>query len=105
MSANSNGPATLRVDRGKVTYDQAYVSQGEMRRVVQVYSFRHHDIHSLGGGDYEVNLTFRGIGGDTRGYSPDRHDPKLEMHRGPSGWEIYLYTTDNNNVIGIVEFQ
>lgn len=103
--ANANGPATVRIDRNKVTYDQAYVSNGEMKRVVQVYTFRSRDVHAMGGGDYEVNLTFRGIGGDTRGYSPDRNDPKLEAHRSGSGWEIYLYTTDNNGVIGVVELQ
>lgn len=103
--ANSNGPATVRIDQGRVTYDQSYVSHGDMKRVVQVYSFHPHDVHPLGGGDYEVNLTFRGISGDTWGYSPDRNNPKLEVRRASGGWEISLFTTDNNGVVGVVELQ
>ena len=103
--ANANGPATVRIEHGRLTYDQSYVSHGDMKRVVQVYSFHPHDVQSLGGGEYEVNLTFRSIGGDTSGYSPDRNNPKMEARRTAQGWEISLFTTDNNGVVGVVELQ
>lgn len=105
--ANSNGSATVRIEHGKVVYDQTYVSHGDIKRVIQIYSFRGSDVQPIGGGDYEVNLTFRHITGDTSGYSPDRNNPKLEARRVPggSGWEIALFTTDNNGVVGIVELQ
>src|SRR5262245_30060573 len=45
--ANSNGAATVRVEHGRVTYDQTYVSHGEMKRVIQVYSFGAHDVHAM----------------------------------------------------------
>ena len=103
--ANSNGSATVRVEHGRVTYDQTYVSGGMLKRVIQVYSFNPGDVRHAGPGDYEVMLTFRGISGDTYGYSPDRNDPRLEAHRVGSGWELSLLTTDNNGVVGVVEFQ
>ena len=56
-------------------------------------------------GGYEVMLTFRGMAGDTSGYSPDRNAPKIEVHRTGGGWQLQLFTTDNNGVIGVVDFQ
>lgn len=103
--ANANGAATVRIERNRVIYDQTYVSHGELRRVIQTYSFSSRDVRHSGGNNYEVNLTFRGISGDTSGYSPDRNDPKLEAHRTGSGWVIELFTTDNNGIIGVVELQ
>ncbi|MFT3768087.1 MAG: hypothetical protein QM820_21770 [Minicystis sp.] len=103
--ANSNGAATIRIDHGHVTYDQTYVSHGNLKRVIQSYAFSPGDVRRMGGSDFEVFLTFRGMSGDTYGYSPDRIDPKLEARRVGGGWEISLFTTDNNGVIGVVEFQ
>lgn len=103
--ANANGAATVRIEHGRVVYDQTYVSQGEMRRVIQTYSFNPRDVRHTGGGDYEVFLTYRGISGDTYNYSPDRNNPKIEAHHDGGRWVIELFTTDNNGVIGIVELQ
>jgi hypothetical protein len=103
--ANANGAATVRIDAGKVTYDQTYVARGEVRRVSQLYTFRARDVHPMGNGEYEVDLTFQGMGGDTQGYSPDRNNPKLEIHPTPSGWAVDLFTTDNNGIIGVLECQ
>jgi hypothetical protein len=73
--ANANGAASVRVEPGKVTYDQTYVTRGEMKRVSQLYVFNPRDVHPIGNGDFEVVLSFRGMAGDTSGYSPDRNNP------------------------------
>jgi hypothetical protein len=101
--ANANGAATVRIEHGKVTYDQMYVSQGMGKRVAQLYTFRPRDVRTFDNGDFEVILTFQRMDGDTAGYSPDRNNPRLEAHRGPTGWQIDLFTTDNNGVVGILE--
>jgi len=104
--ANANGAATVRIEPGKVTYDQTYVNRGELKRVSQLYVFNPGNVHPVGGGDYEIVLSFRGMAGDTSGYSPDRNNPRIEAHRLPGGaWAIDLFTTDNNGVIGILELQ
>jgi len=102
--ANATGAATVSVEPGKVIYDQTYVSRGETKRVIQVYSFGARDAHP-NGADFEVVLSFRGMAGDTQGYSPDRNNPRLEAHRLPSGWALDLFTTDNNGVVGVLELQ
>ncbi len=103
--ANANGAASVRVDAGKVTYDQTYISRGQIKRVSQLYTFRGRDVRPMGNGEYEVVLTFQGMAGDTEGYSPDRNNPRLEVHPTSSGWAVDLFTTDNNGVIGILECQ
>jgi hypothetical protein len=101
--ANANGAATVRVEPGKVTYDQTYLSGGMLKRVAQLYTFRARDVRTFDNGDFEVVLTFQRMDGDTSGYSPDRNNPRLEAHRVGSGWQIDLFTTDNNGVVGILE--
>jgi hypothetical protein len=103
--ANANGPALLRVDNGRVVYDQTYYTNGEIRRVVQVYTFGPRDLRPIGGGDMEAILTFRSMSGDTQNYNPDMNNPRLEAHRTGSGWALDLFTTDTRGVVGIVEFQ
>jgi hypothetical protein len=105
--ANANGAASVRIEPGKVTYDQTYVTRGEMKRVSQLYTYAPGDVRPVGNGNYELVLTFRGMAGDTQGYSPDRNNPRLEVHRAPSpsGWQLDLFTTDNNGVIGVLELQ
>jgi hypothetical protein len=103
--ANAAGAATVRVEAGRVTFDQTYVWHGDLKRVVQTYSFGARDVRPLPGGDFELVLTFRTMSGDTQGYNADRIAPRLEAHRLPSGWQVDLFTTDNNGVVGVAECQ
>jgi len=102
---NANGSATLTIASGKVTYDQTYTARGKKNRVIQVYTFTPHDMKPTAGGGYDVAMIFQSISGDTKSYSPDRNRPKLEARKQASGWEIGLITTDNNGVMGGVEFK
>jgi hypothetical protein len=103
--SNSNGTATLTVESGKVTYDQTYTSGGKSQRVVQTYTFTPANVKSIGGGNYDVNLTFEAMTGDTQHYSPDKNRPLLEARKQGGTWEMGLVTTDNNGVMGGVEFK
>jgi hypothetical protein len=42
---------------------------------------------------------------DTKAYSPDKNRPLLEARQQQGHWEIGLVTTDNNGVMGGVEFK
>jgi hypothetical protein len=103
--ANSNGTATIVVDSGKVTYAQQYTLKGQAQKVTQVYTFTTASMKPLGGGSFDVSLTWQSIEGDTKSYSPDKNKPILEVRHQGSGYEIGLVTTDNNGVMGGVEFK
>lgn len=102
---NSSGTATLTVEAAKVTYDQTYTAGGKSRRVVQTYSYAPTAVKPLAGGHYDVALTFLEMTGDTQSYSPDKNRPKLEARKQAGGWEIGLITTDDQGVMGGVEFK
>ena len=102
---NSTGTATLLVEASKVTYDQTYTSGGKSQRVVQTYTYAANNVKPLAGGNYDVNLTFESMTGDTQNYSPDKNKPLLEARKQAGGWELGLVTTDNNGVMGGVEFK
>lgn len=101
---NANGAATLHVEGGKVTYSQTYTARGKVNHVTQVYTFTQQQVKPVMGG-YDVAMTFQTISGDTAGYSPDKNNPKIEARKQAGGWEIGLLTTDNNGVMGGVEFK
>src|SRR5262249_14871584 len=101
--ANANGAATVRIEHGKATYGQMYVSQGMGKRVAQLYAFRARGVRTFDNGDLEALLPFRPKDGATADYGPYRNNPRLEAHHTPSGWQIDLFTTDNNGVVGILE--
>jgi hypothetical protein len=103
--ANSNGTATLTVEAGKVTYDQTYTSSGKTQRVVQTYSYAPTAVRPIAGGHYDITLTFVEMTGDTQHYSPDKNRPKLEARKQAAGWEMGLITTDDQGVMGGVEFK
>lgn len=103
--ANANGSATLTVEAGKVTYAQSYMNRGKMNNVTQVYTFTRENIKPVQGGGYDVAMTFQSISGDTQAYSPDKNNPKIEARKQTGGWEIGLLTTDNNGIMGGVEFK
>lgn len=103
--ANSNGTATLRVERGRVVYDQTYLTSSGVHRVVQVYTYGPGSVAPIGGDGYDVALVFQSMSGDTAHYNPDALHPKLEVHRTAVGWDVALFTTDTRGIVGVVEFQ
>jgi len=54
---------------------------------------------------YNVPLVFQKMDSDTKGYSPDSKDPKIEIRREGSGWEIGFLYRDTNGVQGGIEFR
>lgn len=103
--ANANGAATLTVEAGKVTYAQTYVNRGKTNHVTQVYTFTRENIRPVQAGGYDVAMTFQSISGDTQAYSPDKNNPQIQARKQAGGWEIGLITTDNNGIMGGVEFK
>ncbi|MFT3768343.1 MAG: hypothetical protein QM820_23080 [Minicystis sp.] len=103
--SNANGAASLNIESGKVTYDQVYTVRGKKNRVIQVYTFTPDAVKPVGNAGYDVALVFQSISGDTQSYSPDKNKPKIEARKQASGWEIGLLTTDNNGIMGGVEFK
>lgn len=104
--SNASGAASITIDgAGKVTYAQDYTVRGKKNHVTQIYTFTSDAMKSIGSGGYDVALTFQSISGDTASYSPDKHKPKLEARRHGNAWHIGLLTTDNNGVMGGVEFK
>lgn len=103
--ANASGTAKLTVDAGKVTYAQAYYTRGKLNRVTQVYTFAPESMRPVQGGGYDVPMVFQSMSGDTQNYSPDKNNPKMEARKQVAGWEIGLITTDNNGVMGGIEFK
>lgn len=103
--ANANGVATLQIEAGKVTYAQTYSVRGKSQSVTQVYTFGSSDVKPAAGGAYDVAMVFQSMTGDTKNYSPDKNRPKIEARKQTAGWEIGLVTTDNNGVMGGVEFR
>lgn len=102
---NANGTATLNVQPGVVTYSQTYTARGKKRTVIQVYTFTQDQVKPVANGGYDVAMMFSSMTGDTEGYSPDKNNPKLQARKQASGWEVGLTTTDNNGVMGGVEFR
>jgi hypothetical protein len=103
--SNKDAVATLTVAAGRATYAQTYTARGKKNTVVQVYTFGPENVKPTAGGGYDVALTFQSMSGDTQNYSPDKNNPKMEARKQASGWEIGLITTDNNGVMGGVEFK
>lgn len=100
----NNANATLTITDGRATYDQTYLARGKKNRVIQVYTFNQAAMRPVAGG-YDVPLVFQSISGDTQSYSPDKNNPKIEARKQAGGWQIGLLTTDNNGVMGGVEFK
>ncbi|APR81057.1 FKBP-type peptidyl-prolyl cis-trans isomerase FklB [Minicystis rosea] len=104
--SNASGAASITIDgAGKVTYAQSYTARGKKLNVTQIYTFGADSMKAIGGGSYDVALVFQSISGDTQSYSPDKNKPKLEARRQGNAWQIGLLTTDNNGVMGGVEFK
>ena len=78
---NQSGTATLRVEPGRVAYDQTYTEDGVAQNVVQNYAFRAADVRTSGPDRYQIALAFQSIAGDTDRYSPDRSDVSLVAQR------------------------
>ena len=103
--SNASGAATLHIEAGRVTYAQTYTVRGKVNRVTQVYTFTQEAVRPVGAQGYDVAMVFQSISGDTQSYSPDKNRPKIEARKQAGGWEIGLLTTDNNGVMGGVEFK
>ena len=92
--SNNDGASRLRIDAGKVTYEQTYMDRLEKRHVVQVYTFETRDVTTTAEGAHEVALTFRTITGHGDHYSPDKEGPRLVAQKREAGWELSLITAD-----------
>jgi hypothetical protein len=103
--ANANGSATLKIEGGRVTYAQTYTMRGKVNHVTQIYTFGPESMKPVQGGGYDVAIVYQSISGDTQNYSPDKNNPKLEARKQVAGWSLGLITTDNNGVMGGVEFK
>lgn len=103
--SNATGTATLVIVDGRVTYAQTYTARGKKNSVTQLYTYAPGDVKPVGSGGYDVSLVFQSMSGDTQNYSPDKNRPKIEARKQATGWEIGLITTDNNGVMGGVEFK
>ena len=73
-----------------------------MKRVTQLYTFRGRDVHPVPGG-YEVVLTFQGMAGTLRATAPTATTPGSRSSQSPAGWQVDLFTTDNNGVVGVLD--
>ncbi|APR85784.1 FKBP-type peptidyl-prolyl cis-trans isomerase FklB [Minicystis rosea] len=102
--SNDGGESRLRIDAGKVTYEQTYNDRSEKRHVVQVYSFETRDVKTLEEGAFEVALTFSSISGHGNHYSPDKEDPRLMVRKRNGDWEIGLLTADVSGAIDCALF-
>jgi hypothetical protein len=103
-TANATGAATLVIASGKATFAQTYNARGKVAHVTQVYTFGPDGVKAVPGG-FDVTLVWQSMDADTKSYSPDRNRPLLEVRKQASGWEIGLVTTDNNGIMGGVEFR
>lgn len=101
---NAAGTASVTLEAGKVTYAQTYPDGARTAHVTETYTFAQSDMRPVAGG-YDVPLAFRNMDSDTKRYSPDSKDPKLEARKQGSGWEIGFLYRDLNGVNGGIEFR
>jgi peptidylprolyl isomerase len=94
---NEAGTAVLRVEPGRVVYDQTWQENGTSKNVVQVYTFGAADVRASGPDHYDLALAFQSISGDTDAFSPDRNNVKIVAQRGSFGWELDLTMTDTSD--------
>jgi hypothetical protein len=105
--ANARGVGTLKIEPGLVTFTQTYPgSDVPEARVVQLYSFAPTDMHPVDNGGYDVNLVFKNMISNTKSYTADDKDPKLQARKiGLNQWQIGLLLKDANGVHGGSEFR
>jgi hypothetical protein len=102
---NAGGTATMTIEAGKVTYAQTYQDGPHLDHVTQIYTFTAADMRPVAGGGYDVALTFQKMDADTKNYSPDSKEPKIEARRQGSSWEIGFLYRDTGGIQGGIEFR
>ena len=104
QSSNNAGSSTLTVEAGRITWAQTYPSSGKDAHVSQVYTFEASDMKPVESG-YDVKLKWQKMDSDTTNYFPDKKNPILMARKQAGGWQMGLTTTDDNGVMGGVEFK
>lgn len=105
QSTNNAGTSTLTVEQGgRITWQQTYPSGGKDAHVSQVYTFEAGDMKQAESG-YDVKLKWQKMDSDTTNYFPDKKNPILMARKQAAGWQMGLTTTDDNGVMGGVEFK
>ncbi len=104
VSTNNSGQQTITIGQGKAIWAQTYTSGGKVSHVTQTYAYTQSDVKEVPGG-FDVALVWQNMEADTKSYSPDKNQPKLQARKQGTAWQIGLLTTDNNGVSGGVEFK
>lgn len=102
---NSKGTGTMTIGQGRATFVQTYEFRGKNKRVTQYYTYTDADVKPVAGGGYDVALVYEKMDSDDNSYAPDKNKPKLEARKQADGWQIGFLASDNNGVMGGVEFK
>lgn len=102
--ANNRGTGSMTIGNGKAVYTQSYPFQGKNKVVTQHYKYNEADARPVAGG-FDLPLVFEKMDSNDTSYAPDKNNVKIEARKQASGWQIGFLATDNNQVMGGVEFK